>query len=324
MGFSKRLQHRSVPSKSDKHLRLMVLAHLIWLGVVCLLGSWWGRLVLIQARKIAELENHLGLALDQTQNHWHRTERMLFWESSTFFALLLGCSALLFWVYWRDVKRARGIQAFFASVTHELRTPLTSIRLQAESISETLSEGVEEKTLVQRLLEDTLRLETQVERTLELARVEGGGPVYSQPLQIKPWLDRFLKTWSSYYREQVEVKTDVEDVLIQADPTAMQMIFKNLLENSIRHSKQNKIKITISTLHQAQGIALRLKDNGQGFQGKKSQLGKIFQKGPSSQGTGVGLYLVRVLMKRMGGWVEFTSHSGFEVSLWFPEGRIHG
>ena len=45
---------------------------------------------------------------------------MLFWESLVFFALLLATTVLLFWLYWRDVKRARGLQAFFASLTHEL------------------------------------------------------------------------------------------------------------------------------------------------------------------------------------------------------------
>lgn len=311
-------------SKSDRHLRLMVFAHLIWLGVVCLLGGWWGRLVLIQARRIAELEGDLGWTLNQTQEHWHKTERMLFWESSTFFALLLACSGLLFWVYWRDVKRARGVHAFFASFTHELRTPLTSIRLQAESIAESLAGRKREKELIQRLLEDTLRLESQVERTLELARVEGGGPVYTQSLQIKPWVDRFLKTWSYDYRDRVELTTQVEDVLIQADPTAMQVIFKNLLENSIKHSKKEKVQISIDTLPEKSGVALRLRDNGQGFQGEKKNLGKIFQRGPTSYGTGVGLYLVKVLMKRMGGGVDFRLQPGFEVALWFPEGKLHG
>jgi len=47
---------------------------------------------------------------------------------------LLAVSALLAWLYWRESRRARAMQAFFAAVTHELRTPLTSMRLQAEAI----------------------------------------------------------------------------------------------------------------------------------------------------------------------------------------------
>jgi signal transduction histidine kinase len=292
--------------------------------MVCILGAWWGRLVLSQARKIAELEGALGLAADLTQNHWHRTQRMLYWESLTFFALVLGATSLLFWLYWRDLKRARGLHAFFASVTHELRTPLTSIRLQAESIAETLSAEGSEKNLVQRLLEDTIRLEAQVERTLELARVEGGGPVYIQPLQIKPWLDRFLKLWSADYLGKVELQSSIDDVVIQADPTALQVIFKNLLENSIRHSKKQKVFIQIRSKFQDQGVLLQILDNGPGYSGNVKTLGQLFQKGPVSQGTGVGLYLVRVLMERMNGKVYFDFPSGFQVGLWFPGETTHG
>jgi signal transduction histidine kinase len=323
----------SLSSAPNRRVAISVLAHLTWLALLGLLVAWWGKLLMIQASKIAELEGELGLSADLTQKNWHRTQRMLYGESATFFALLLGCSTLLFWLYWRDVKRARGLQAFFASVTHELRTPLTSIRLQAESIadgavSENVGlEGSTSKNLVARLLEDTIRLEAQVERTLELARVEGGGPVYTQPLQIKPWLDRFLKSWTADHRDRVDFDAQIEDVLIEADPTAMQVIFKNLLENAIRHSKRDRVRISISMATREKGISLKLKDDGAGYSGDEKTLGKVFQKGPSSQGTGVGLYLVKVLMKRMGGWVDFTTQSsspGFEVDLRFLEGKTNG
>ena len=72
------------------------------------------------------------------------------------------------------------MQAFFASVTHELRTPLTSIRLQAEAIAE----GEQRAELARRLLEDSHRLESQIDKTLELARIEGGGPLSEQAMPL--------------------------------------------------------------------------------------------------------------------------------------------
>ena len=332
---------------SNRQIRLIVATHFIWLAMVCLLGAWWGRLVLKQAQRIADLEAHLGMAVDIAQSHWHRTQRMLLWESATFFALLLACTLLLGWLYLRDVKRARSIHAFFASVTHELRTPLTSIRLQAESIAEgLLMDETRQSKLVSRLLEDTIRLEGQVERTLELARIEGGGPVHLQSVQIKSWLDRFLKSWVSDHKTRVEVVTAIEDLSIDADPVALQIIFKNLLENSLKHSqldkeietengkKKDRVKISISAHPKGQGVAVVLKDNGQGYQGELKNLGRLFQKGASSQGTGVGLYLAKALMRRMNGDIYFdekpsqgseveSESAGFRVSLFFPEGRLH-
>ena len=283
-----------------RRLRMMVVAHVTWIAIVCLLGAWWGRLLLTQAGKIVELERSLGWAANLTQDQWHKTQHMLHWEFATFFGLLLACTAFLFWLYWRDVKRARGLQAFFASVTHELRTPLTSIRLQAESIAENLAGESSQKNLVQRLLEDTIRLEAQVERTLELARIEGGGPVQTQTLQIKPWLERFLRSWAADHQNKVELEFKIEDLLIEADPMAMQIILRNLLENSIRHSKQEKVLISISVSPNKNQVCLFLKDNGQGYSGERKNLGKLFQKGSSSQGTGVGLYLVKILKLQWG------------------------
>src|SRR4051812_42626283 len=161
----------------NRRLRLMLGAHVAWLAIVCGLGAWWGRLLLRQAAKIAELEQAAGLAQSEAHRQWEQTQRMLFWESGTYFGLVILATGLVIFLYLRDARRARMLEAFFASVTHELRTPLTSIRLQAETIAESLAASSADRELVNRLMQDTMRLESQVERTLELARVEGGGPV---------------------------------------------------------------------------------------------------------------------------------------------------
>jgi len=319
IGFLRQRPAQKATSKkvsSDHRLRWMVGAHLVWLFLVCLLGAWWGRLLLSQAAQLAALGSDL--------ERWHRTQRMIYWESPVFFGLLLACSVLIFWMYWADVKRARGLQAFFASVTHELRTPLTSIRLQAESIAESLGDSHSEAPLVKRLLEDTLRLEAQVERTLELARLEGGGPVCNQPLQLKPWLNRWIKTWLQSNLGRVEVVFEVDDVWIEADPTALQIVFKNLFENALRHSGQELVKIEMSAHSSVEHkIQVTLRDNGRGYVGDPNSLGILFQKGPGSNGTGVGLYLVRTLVQRMKGEVSYLPGQGFGVALTFSEAQSH-
>jgi signal transduction histidine kinase len=251
---------------------------------------------------------------------------MLLWEGLTFFAFLIAATWLLFWFYWRDIKRTRGLEAFFASVTHELRTPLTSIRLQAESIADSLSPSGSEQPLIQRLLEDSARLESQVERTLELARVEGGGPLFSQTLPMKPWISRLLsQTKESYAGKSIAIQANLgDDDLIEADEGAVQVIIKNLVENSLRHSQKDQIKIEVASRRSGDWTILSFKDNGPGTAEKAHQLGGLFQKGARSQGAGVGLYLVKVLMERMGGRAVFSSAEGFPVELWFQQGKSEG
>jgi signal transduction histidine kinase len=282
--------------------------------------------MLRQASRIAELEQQTGVSLSAANEHWQRTQRMLFWESATFFCFLLAATAVLFLLYWREARRARGVQAFFASVTHELRTPLTSIRLQAEEIAEQLTANSSAANLVMRLLEDTSRLESQVERTLELARVEGGGSVFSQSFLLKPWLDYFLRTWDEGRGMKLQVNSAVHDTQIQADPGAVQIILKNLLENSLRHSGQQKVlAVNLATEERDGWILLRYSDEGHGFEGNVKKLGRLFEKGPGSQGAGVGLYLISALMQRMGGRAEFKATPKFETELWFrPGSAVHG
>jgi signal transduction histidine kinase len=315
----------TITRKPKQGLHLLLAAQVFWLGAVFALGGWWGSLVLKQASKIAELELASGLAASEAHAQWLKTQHMLFWESASYFVLLVASTGVLFWLYWRDARRTRSLQAFFASLTHELRTPLTSIRLQAESIADSLPPEADQKDLVQRLLEDTQRLELQVERVLELARVEGGGPIFTQAIQVKPWLERIVNDWQAHRDEKVEISLELQDIQILADQVAMQVILKNLLENAVRHSHQNALKIRIASQVTSEGVFLVFRDNGRGFQGNTRYLGKIFEKGPSSPGAGVGLYLVQILMKRMGGFARFTSpdqgaDNGFEVSLFFAKG----
>jgi signal transduction histidine kinase len=317
----------SITHAPNRRMKMMLILQLIWLALVFGLGAWWASFSLRQAERITELENRLGIAA-AGDSQWVRTSRMIFWESSTFFALLIATTIVLWWVYLRDLKRARSLQAFFASVTHELRTPLTSIRLQAE----TIAEGNPDPSLVRRLMEDTLRLESQVERTLELARVEGGGKLFSQSIRLKPWLERMLKSWREAHAS-VDVQLNIKDVTIQADVTGLQVILKNLLENSVRHSGRTdeagkqKLEITISSeLQNEKTCVVRFRDNGEGYTGNPVELGKLFHKGAHSQGAGVGLYLVRMLMERMGGKVLFENRdrAPFEIALVFQTGEHHG
>ncbi|MFT3905769.1 MAG: HAMP domain-containing sensor histidine kinase [Steroidobacteraceae bacterium] len=288
----------------------------VWMLLLLSLGGWWATVVLRQAQRIAELEAGDG-GINAALARWSRTRLMLVGESAVFLILLLALTAALGWLYWREARRARAMQAFFASVTHELRTPLTSIRLQADAIAE----GEQRETLVQRLLEDTHRLEAQIDKTLELARIEGGGPLAEQAIPLRSWLPHTLALVSEAHGERVEWQCHVAHGLpaILADAGAVQMILRNLVENSVRHAGVEPVHVELRASAQQSRVLVDYQDNGRGIARDVVRLGRLFGRGPHSSGSGVGLYLVRRLMQRMRGRVQFNTSpgNGFGVRLWF-------
>ena len=302
--------------------RTMVLAvaAALWLSLQIVLVVWWATVIERQARQIVALEALRGGSSGPADAQWSRTQLMLVGESSTSLALLLAVSLLLAWLYWREHRRARSMQAFFASVTHELRTPLTSIRLQAEAIAE----GERSVDLARRLLEDSSRLESQIDKTLELARIEGGGPLREQSIPLQVWLGRSLDGIAQAHGNALAVATQLDAALppIQADAAAVQMILRNLVDNSVRHARISPVSVRLTAAQQGAEVVLAYQDNGQGVIAGAGRLGRLFGRGPNSSGAGVGLYLVRRLMQRMGGRARFDTAPGhgFRVELWFLVG----
>jgi signal transduction histidine kinase len=299
--------------------RAVALLSGIWLVIILVLGGWWATIVLRQARRVADLSLAAGVPQAEALDELARMQRMLLWESGTFLLLLLTLSFALAWYYRRDMQRARGTQAFFAALTHELRTPLTSVRLQSEAIAA----GEPTQELIDRLLVDTHRLESQIDKTLELARIEGGGALAEQAIRLDPWLERVLNGVVSSEGEGARLEVTLQPDLppVRGDTAAIQLILRNLVENSLRHGDRDPIRIGIHVQRSGSGVTLHYRDDGRGFEGDPSQLGRLFQRGGASRGTGVGLYLVRVLMERMGGSVEFAhaADGGFAATLRFQQ-----
>ena len=304
-------------AKMQRHLRWLAVIAILWVLFLIALMAWWGWVVREQSQRIVELERVAGLDTFAANAEWETTQRMLAWEGGTLLVLLTGLSIALVWLYLRDQRRTNALRAFFASVTHELRTPLTSIRLQAESLADTGNSS----PLVERLLEDTSRLEGQVEKTLELARIEGGGELDLQPLPLRAWLQRQIQSRAGARTVEIELWPAAADAgaFVLADRSALEIIFRNLIENTVRHSESSPARAQIAAREDGAEVVVSFTDGGQGFGGDTEKLGSLFYRGQRSQGAGVGLYLIRMLMQRMGGRAEFASRpgAGFETRLHF-------
>lgn len=268
-------------------------AAIAWLAFTLTLAGWWLVFGLRQAKLIVELNHQQALELA-------RHQRMLIWEGSILFGLILcGGAALISYIY-QLRKRSRQIREFFATFSHETKTSIARLRLQAESLQEDLKDS--QSPILGRLIRDTVRLELQLENSLFLAQDEDVRLIF-ESISLSETLENFLHQWPD-----IEFKID-RDIQFMADRRAVESIFKNIIQNSVIHGKAKKIKVTAET--QGEGrITIRFQDDGLGLQGDVEKLGHLFHRHYSGSGSGLGLHIVRRLIQRMHGTIAFRANSG--------------
>lgn len=273
----------------------------LWLTVLMCLGGWW---------------IYLMINFDGMLSHLDKMKfsKMLFWEGSAFIVLLiLICISLLIF-YVRDHLKTKSLQDFFASLTHELKTPLASIKLQGEVIGELIESKNEPqlKNLLNRLTEDTIKLETQMDKILQLSRIERGGDVNLSNVKVVPFIKNIYKFWAKDFNLEIDC-TDHETVVL-VDEFAFELILKNLFENTKNHSKSKNVKITIKPISPFTHLIYR--DGGK-FNGDRHKIATLFYKHNSTKGSGIGLYLTKKLTDKMQGsfFITFEPEIVFEFHL---------
>ena len=104
-----------------------------------------------------------------------------------------------------------------------------------------------------------------------------------------------------------------------ADVRALESVLTNLVQNSVTHGQATEVDVKVNRAGDGRLIVC-ITDNGSGFQGDLDQLGKLFVRHTRGSGSGVGLYIVRQLVKRMNGTISFTggSSGGFRAEMIFP------
>src|SRR5437773_8317492 len=134
----------------------------LWVAFTVTLAAWW----LIFGLRQLDLINQSNL---ENAVQLNRHYQMLLWEGGILIASLIGGGLALLYFARREQRRHAQVEEFFAAFTHDAKTALASLRLQAESLQEDL--GSKPSPLLDRLLQDTLRLQIQLENSLSLVKL---------------------------------------------------------------------------------------------------------------------------------------------------------
>lgn len=267
--------------------------------LVLALGTWWLYLLTVFSKMLGP--QHSSII------------NMVRWEGTTFLILIILSSLALMGLYARDLKKTRALQALFASLTHELKTPLASMRLQAEVIRDLIADESHDHdqltALTTRLIQDTSKFEHELDKGLQLSRVQKDGAMNLAAIN----LSKFAKKFVTKFNLPVEI---AGEAVIMGDEMALQMIFRNLLENTERHFPETN-KVLISFTKIGDEVICHYNDHGKVFNGNRSKLAHLFYKHNSRKGTGIGLYLIDQLMRAQRGKLKISSDGPLIFSLYF-------
>ncbi len=222
--------------------------------------------------------------------------------------------------------------AFFSNVSHEFRTPLTLLLGPVGELLANEASGPRRHAL--ELIErNALRLHKLVNTLLDFSRIEAGRvQARFAPLELAV----VTADLASAFRSVVEragltltVDCDTPRDRTFVDREMWEKIVLNLISNAFKHTFEGGIAVRLTT--ESRGVLLSVTDTGVGI--PDDQVDKVFDRfhrvatsrSRTHEGSGIGLSLVRELVRLHGGSIDVTSQVGagstFEVRI--PYGHAH-
>lgn len=267
-----------------RKLSVRTILSMIWLVFTLSLVSWW----FILAMRNISFENESASQVEIQRQH-----RMLFYEGLTLLVTVFSGGIVMTYLSYRDDQRHQKIRLFFANFSHDIKTSITRLRLQADIMSE--EKNAKENRQLQRLIRDIGLLDLQLENSLFLSHSEE-----THFLTEKISLNSLLENIQSEF-DDIKIHLD-EKVFLYADQRGLRSVFKNLVDNARKHGEAKNIYVSVKrNLPSAANIHLDIKDDGKGMRLDISELGEGISPSSAERGSGLGLYLSRTLVKKMGG-----------------------
>ena len=216
---------------------------------------------------------------------------------------------------------------FISTVSHELRTPLTSIRGFSETmlVSWDKLDDNSKKKFLKIIVEQSNRLINLVENMLSVSKLQNTKEtlIYKE-IFIKPVIATVVSLIKTQYNDKkFDISISPNTLPILADKDKFEQILTNIIENAAKYGDTNST-ISIKTETIDNNVSIKITNTG--IEIPKSDYEKIFTKfsridNPLTrkvQGSGLGLYITKNLVEKMGGkiFVQSENHTTtFEINL---------
>ena len=221
---------------------------------------------------------------------------------------------------------------FFANISHELRTPINVIysAIQLESMylgKKDIGAIINYNSIIK---QNCLRLIRITNNIIDSTKIQAGffkaKSKNQNIVNIVEEITMSITTYSDYKNIHVIFDTEYEEIYVNCDENLIERIILNLLSNSVKYGKQEgNIEVSIYKRNNY-SVEISVKDDGIGI--PKESHNTIFERfgkvdksiSRNTEGSGIGLYLVKVLVEMQGGSISINSeiNQGTEVLIMLP------
>ena len=223
----------------------------------------------------------------------------------------------------RDLTHERRLEEeksdFIATISHELRTPMAAVYGAAQTLlSRDRALSTEQKQeLLEMVASQSARLGQITEAVLLATQLDRGTlSVEREPVDLGELTRATVEAMKPQLPPSTEFDVDVAPEVGTATgaPDRIQQVLVNLLDNAVKYGGEGRVRVRVEP---ANGVVrILVADSGPGipFAEQKRIFEKFYRSGPeltrAQGGTGLGLYISRELVNRMGGRLDVRSKPG--------------
>lgn len=221
---------------------------------------------------------------------------------------------------------------FISIASHQLRTPLTGIQWVVERFGKKEKLTPRGREYLDDIHASAQRLTEMVDLLLNLSRIEDGRTgIAPEPLDVVGFMKTFLKETIPLQDKKglkIVFKDHPATLTVATDKNALRNIIQSLVSNAIEYTPQEG-SITVAVQKNDDTFIIKIQDTGIGI--PREEQPRIFEKFMrasnaklyKTDGTGIGLYIARWFVGRLGGtiWFESEEHHGSTFYVALPLGQ---
>lgn len=225
---------------------------------------------------------------------------------------------------------------FFTSISHDLKTPLSLIIGPLSQII-LKTRNLDKRKELSNIQKNALKINSLINEVADFDKLNAKDTAAFNTILstveliflTNQIIERF-EISDLDKRLSIDLESFASSVYLETDITKLESILMNLISNSIKYNREDKISVVVVIEKSAKGIIIRIKDNGIGI--SNEEIPYVFNKFYRStnseneevEGTGIGLYIVKSYCEQLG-WklkVDSTLGKGTVFSFYIPENNI--